>query len=432
MERARAVRATVATVLLGVVFAGSATLVPAANATASPAPSPSSSTGISSATVNARITAKLIQRVRSPRLGKDFSVRIFDPQTRSTIYSRQSLVGQVPASNLKLATAVIALKTLGPASTSTTRVIATTDPATIVIVGGGDPLLTYARINLLAKRTADVLKASPEPMTSVRVKFDNSRFAPFVSPRGWLSTYVPNQVNPVDALSIYGRTTSSPARFATKYFVQRLVAAGVPATYAGQATGAAGTHVTKVVGAPLQTAVNRMLLVSDNNIAETLARNSAIAIGQPATWAGVRASAQAQLAAMGVPMAGVSIIDGSGVSRANRLSAKALVTILRVATSGNPAFAGVQSALPIAGRTGTLKASNKRYTTRPSKCAAGKVFAKTGSLTGVLSLSGIAMAADGKPRLFSIVLNKVSTKNYTRLQIRRSMDVLATTIVGCY
>jgi D-alanyl-D-alanine carboxypeptidase/D-alanyl-D-alanine-endopeptidase (penicillin-binding protein 4) len=365
-------------------------------------------------------------------LGKDFSVRVFDPQTRSTIYSRQSLVGQVPASNLKLATAVIALKTLGPASTSTTRVIATTDPATIVIVGGGDPLLTYARINLLAKRTADVLKASPEPMTSVRVKFDNSRFAPFVSPRGWLSTYVPNQVNPVDALSIYGRTTSSPARFATKYFVQRLVAAGVPATYAGQATGAAGTHVTKVVGAPLQTAVNRMLLVSDNNIAETLARNSAIAIGQPATWAGVRASAQAQLAAMGVPMAGVSIIDGSGVSRANRLSAKALVTILRVATNGNPAFAGIQSGLPVAGRTGTLKASNKRFTTRPSKCAAGKVFAKTGSLTGVLSLSGIAMAADGKPRLFSIVLNKVSTKKYTRLQIRRSIDVLAATIVGCY
>ena len=155
MEKARAMRATVATVLLGVVFAGSATLVPAANATASPAPSPSSSTGISSATVNARIKAKLIERVRSPRLGKDFSVRVFDPQTRSTIYSRQSLVGQVPSSNLKLATAVIALKTLGPASTSTTRVIATTDPSTIVIVGGGDPMLTYGRINLLAQRTAD-------------------------------------------------------------------------------------------------------------------------------------------------------------------------------------------------------------------------------------------------------------------------------------
>ena len=429
MEKARAMQATVATVLLGVVFAGSATLVPAANATASPAPSPSSSTGISSATVNARIKAKLIERVRSPRLGKDFSVRVFDPQTRSTIYSRQSLVGQVPASNLKLATAVIALKTLGPASTSTTRVIATTDPSTIVIVGGGDPMLTYGRINLLAQRTADALKASPTPVASVRVQYDNSRNAPFTSPRGWLSTYVPYQI---DALSIYGHTTSTPARFATKYFVQRLVAAGVPATYAGQATGAAGTHVTKVVGAPLQTAVNRMLLVSDNNIAETLARNSAIATGQPATWAGVRAAAQTQLAAMGVPMTGVSVIDGSGVSRANRLSAKALVAILRVATNGNPAFAGIQSGLPIAGRTGTLKASNKRYTTRPSKCAAGKVFAKTGSLTGVLSLSGIAMAADGKPRLFSIVLNKVSTKKYTRLQIRRSMDVLAATIVGCY
>ncbi len=432
MEKTRAVRATVATVLLCGVFAGSAILAPTANATVSPTPTPSPSTGISSATVNARIKAKLIQRVRSPRFGKDFSVRVFDPQTRSTIYSRQSLVGQIPASNLKLATAVVALKTLGPASTSTTRVIRTADPSTIVIVGGGDPMLTYERINLLAQRTADALKASPTPVASVRVQYDNSRFAPFTSPRGWLSTYVPYQINPVDALSIYGHTTSTPARFATQYFVQRLVTAGVPATYAGQVTGATGTHVTKVVGAPLQTAINRMLLVSDNNIAETVARNSAIATGQPATWAGVRASAQAQLAAMGVPMAGVSIVDGSGVSRANRLSAKALVTILRVATNGDPAFAGVQSALPIAGRTGTLKASNKRYTTRPSKCAAGKVFAKTGSLTGVLSLSGIAIAADGKPRLFSIVLNKVSTKKYTRLQIRRSMDVLAATIVGCY
>ena len=432
MEKGRAARATVATVLLCVVFAGSAVLVPAANATVSPTPTPSPSTGLSSATVNARIKAKLIQRVRSPRLGKDFSVRVFDPQTRSTIYSRQSLVGQIPASNLKLATAVIALKTLGPASTSTTRVIRTSDPSTIVIVGGGDPMLTYERINLLAQRTADALKASPTPVASVRVQYDNSRFAPFTSPRGWLSTYVPYQINPVDALSIYGHTTATPARFATQYFVQRLVAAGVPATYAGQVTGATGTHVTKVVGAPLQTAVNRMLLVSDNNIAETVARNSAIATGQPATWAGVRASAQAQLTAMGVPMAGVSIVDGSGVSRANRLSAKALVTILRVATNGDPAFAGVQSALPVAGRTGTLKASNTRYTTSPSKCAAGKVFAKTGSLTGVLSLSGIAIAADGKPRLFSIVLNKVSTKKYTRLQIRRSMDVLAATIVGCY
>jgi len=432
MEKGRAVRATVATVLLCGVFVGSAILAPTANATVSPAPTPSPSTGLSSVTVNARIKAKLIQRVRSPRLGKDFSVRVFDPQTRSTIYSRQSLVGQIPASNLKLATAVIALKTLGPASTSTTRVIRTADPSTIVIVGGGDPMLTYERINLLAQRTADALKASPTPVASVRVQYDNSRFAPFTSPRGWLSTYVPYQVNPVDALSIYGHTTATPARFATKYFVQRLVAAGVPATYAGQVTGAAGTHVTKVVGAPLQTAINRMLLVSDNNIAETVARNSAIAIGQPATWAGVRASAQTQLAAMGVPMAGVSIVDGSGVSRANRLSAKALVTILRVATNGDPAFAGVQSALPVAGRTGTLKASNKRYTTRPSKCAAGRVFAKTGSLTGVLSLSGIAIAADGKPRLFSIVLNKVSTKKYTRLQIRRSIDVLAATIVGCY
>jgi len=432
MEKVRAVRATVATVLLCVVFAESAALVPAANATVSPTPTPSPSTGLSSATVNARIKAKLIQRVRSPRLGKDFSVRVFDPQTRSTIYSRQSLVGQIPASNLKLATAVIALKTLGPASTSTTRVIRTADPSTIVIVGGGDPMLTYERINLLAQRAADAIKAWPTPVASVRVQYDNSRFAPFTSPRGWLSTYVPYQINPVDALSIYGHTTATPARFATQYFVQRLVAAGVPATYAGQVTGATGTHVTKVVGAPLQTAINRMLLVSDNNIAETVARNSAIATGQPATWAGVRASAQAQLAAMGVPMTGVSISDGSGVSRANRLSAKALVTILRVATNGNPAFAGIQSGLPVAGRTGTLKASNKRFTTRPSKCAAGKVFAKTGSLTGVLSLSGIAMAADGKPRLFSIVLNKVSTKKYTRLQIRRSIDVLAATIVGCY
>lgn len=83
--------------------------------------------------------------------------------------------------------------------------------------------------------------------------------------------------------------------------------------------------------------------------------------------------------------------------------------------------------LPVAGRTGTLKASYGRFTTAASRCAVGKVHAKTGSLGDVVSLAGWTVGADGRVKTFAFVVNGRSST----LALRQNVDMLAATVTGC-
>jgi D-alanyl-D-alanine carboxypeptidase/D-alanyl-D-alanine-endopeptidase (penicillin-binding protein 4) len=138
------------------------------------------------------------------------------------------------------------------------------------------------------------------------------------------------------------------------------------------------------------------------------------------------------LQAARVPITNVRIVDGSGLSRSNRVPARTLAWLMtRGTTSTDARLAGFIDRFPVAGVSGTLAPAYLRYTTWPTRCAAGKVKAKTGSLSGVYSLSGIAIARDGRPRAFSIVANGVPSTASGR-SMRQALDRLAATIVGCY
>ena len=78
--------------------------------------------------------------------------------------------------------------------------------------------------------------------------------------------------------------------------------------------------------------------------------------------------------------------------------------------------------------SGTLAPHYLRFVTNPTRCAAGLIQAKTGSLTGVISLSGFARGADGRVKLFSFLLNRVPST----LTTRRAVDRLAATVTGCW
>jgi D-alanyl-D-alanine carboxypeptidase/D-alanyl-D-alanine-endopeptidase (penicillin-binding protein 4) len=105
-----------------------------------------------------------------------------------------------------------------------------------------------------------------------------------------------------------------------------------------------------------------------------------------------------------------------------------IVRVLSLAFDGaHPDLASLQhNSLAIAGRTGTLAPQYLRYVTAPTKCAAGLIEAKTGSLSGVIALSGFARGADGRTKLFSFLLNDVPSTLKTRLAV----DRLASTITG--
>lgn len=433
--RVRVRRATSGVAAAAVLVAG-LWVAPTANGASERASASATVTPASTlSSVDARIRSKLAERSRDPRLGTDLAMRVTDPGKKLALVSSQASEGQIPASNMKAVTAFVALKTLGPANRPVTRAVTDGALTRLTLVGGADPLLNDERLSALAFRTVQGLAAlSPtgRPPTQIRVYFDDSLFAPHVAARGWRISYVPSQVNPVSALQRLRVTTTTPARDATTAFARSLTARGVRATVVTRSMAGSGASVASLTGLPVQAAIDRMLKTSDNDVAEMLARRSALAAGNSASWVGWRSAALRTLAAAGISTTGLAIEDGSGLSRSNRLTTTALASLMgRVATTVEPSLAGYLKALPLAGKDGTLAASNGRYNTSPTSCAVGRLSAKTGTLSGVIALSGVAIAKDGRPRAFSFVVNNAPSR-YSNLEIRRAVDRLAATVVGCY
>ena len=103
------------------------------------------------------------------------------------------------------------------------------------------------------------------------------------------------------------------------------------------------------------------------------------------------------LQAQGMPMRGLRIRDGSGLSRANRVTSRTLATLLwRMAQ--HPLGAYYQASMAIAGRRGTLR----RYWRGTS--LQGRFWGKTGTLRGVRAVSGILETNNG-PRYVSMIAN---------------------------
>ena len=136
-----------------------------------------------------------------------------------------------------------------------------------------------------------------------------------------------------------------------------------------------------------------------------------------------------------LPLASASEASGSGVSRLDRLTPLALTTVLqRVANAtAYPELASVYygGGLPLAGRSGTLSSGAGRFNTNPTRCAAGRLRAKTGTLFDTIGLSGLAIGSDGRLKAFSILVNSRPQK-YSPLSTRRNVDRMAATVTGCY
>lgn len=102
-----------------------------------------------------------------------------------------------------------------------------------------------------------------------------------------------------------------------------------------------------------------MLTNSDNDIAEALARQTALASGQPASFEGAEKAVTARLAALGVDVSGSRFADGSGLGRSDKVSAGLLTGLLaKAADPERPELRPVLTGLPVAGFTGTLRSRN--------------------------------------------------------------------------
>jgi D-alanyl-D-alanine carboxypeptidase/D-alanyl-D-alanine-endopeptidase (penicillin-binding protein 4) len=355
-----------------------------------------------------------------------------------------------PASSLKLLTTATALELMGPAhrfSTTAVRGPGRRGRGTVVLVGGGDPLLTQAppadasewpeqaTLRDLARRTARQLRA--DGVRRVRLGYDATLFTgPAVSP-AWERDYVPNDVvSPISALWVdEGRDdpdlaarSDDPAAEAAAAFGAELKRAGlrVARRVAPTRAPADAQVLATVRSAPLAQLVQHVIEVSDNEAAEVLLRHAGLAAGRQGSFAGGSAAVRATLGRLGVDMSGVRIHDGSGLSRRNRLTLDSLVQTLQLAASPQQTdLRRVVSGLPVAGFNGSLEF---RFVTT-GQDGRGLVRAKTGTLTGVHALVGTTSGADGVPLVFAAVADRV--RPIDTLDARADLDALTAAIATC-
>lgn len=393
----------------------------------------------------AAVRRALARLVADKKLGRHVAVAV-DQLIDGTSVFAQGADLVTPASTMKLLTATAALAALGPDHRLRTTVVEGATPKQIVLVGGGDPLLgrapatdpTYparADVGTLAVATAKALHGLGR--TSIRLGFDSSLFTGPAVSNEWPASYpVENVVSPISALWVdEGRErpglafrTDNPAADAAQVFARALERDNIEVLGRPMPVVAPGgaTELAVVRSAPLARIVERVLEVSDNEAAEVLFRHVAIAEGQPATFEGGRQAVRSVLGRLGVDTGGQRILDGSGLSRANRLSPDTLLAVLALAASeDHPDLRPVVATLPVAGFSGSLA---YRFDTG-DEAGLGRVRAKTGTLTGVHALAGTVVDLDGTELSFVAVADRVRAKHTVDAQAL--LDEIAAALAGC-
>jgi D-alanyl-D-alanine carboxypeptidase/D-alanyl-D-alanine-endopeptidase (penicillin-binding protein 4) len=305
-----------------------------------------------------------------------------DLGTGRVVYAHNVQTALLPASNEKLVVTYAALEALGPAFRMQTSVLgegrlgaAGIWTGNLVLKGGGDPTLDRAALARLAE---DVRAAGVRRVTGSLVAdeswFDSRRSGP-----AWKAGFVPFESQALSALSIEG---VADAAGTVRLFREALARAGVRVAGGTKIARAGGWPLAVHWSPPLAEILRHMDVVSDNFTAElALKQIGAVVAGEGTTAAGAQV-VRSVLAAHAIPLVGVRIADGSGLSGLDRMTPKALVTILQRGWADREIRSVLFGVLPVSGRDGTLE---DRMSRPPAR---GNVRAKTGTLNGVSALSG--------------------------------------------
>ena len=355
------------------------------------------------------------------RAGASSGAHVVDLGTGRALYSEDASVPRVPASVEKLYTTAAALQRFGPQGTLETEVLGATgvDPRGVLagdlyLRGNGDPSFDAKAAGLLA----DIL-IERTALTEVdgRVIGDESVFDGLRGPpsEGFRTSFY---VGPLSALTFNRGFTgrrrplfqASPPMFAAKAFTAALRRRGVTVRRSARA-GVAPPAALPLAGlnSPgIENLVASMNVPSDNFIAETLIKALGADFGAGGTTSAGAAVVRASAAELGIR---TTVVDGSGLSRSNRTSPKAVVSLLTAMDEGELAEPFERS-LPVAGRTGTLH-DRMRGSAARDACRA-----KTGTLSNVSALAGYCDTRGGGRVAFAFLMNFVYPWSARRLQDR--------------
>ncbi len=353
----------------------------------------------------------------------------------------------LPASTTKLLTLGAALESLGPDRTFTTRVVRGEKPREVVLVGGGDPLLaseplTVAEAESTYPARADVASLALEAAATlggkgrVKVRFDDSLFAGPTDNPAWRRDYVPDDiVSPITALMVDSGVapdgdsrSDDPSLAAARAFASALAAAGLKVIDepARVVVRPGAEELASVESAPLSEIAERILDVSDNEGAEVIGHQVGLATSGTGSFEAGAAGVLATLGGLGIDVSGDVVYDGSGLSRRNRVATTTPLALLQHAAGpGGEAMRSLITGMPVAGFTGSL---TYRFDEGPA-VARGLVRAKTGTLTGVHALAGIAVGRDGQTMAFVFAADRVA--DVDKYDAQDALDNAAAALAAC-
>lgn len=337
-------------------------------------------------------------------------------------------VSVVPASTVKLIVAAVALEVLGADHRfeTTVRIPDVVDgviEGDVYLVGGGDPLLTSDDYpidddSLPAFSTtsldvlADALVTAGVERINGTIIGDGTRYDDEFVIDTWGEGVAFDDAGPYDALLVNDARVryrsgveDDPNAAAAREFARLLGDRGIRVSN-GWGSGQASTLTTvagTVQSAPLSEIVREMLTNSDNNTAELLLKELGFAdSGTGNRFAGLVVIDRV-LREWGVPLDGVRLLDGSGLTPTTQLTCQALLAVLQHARG-----TALPSSLAIAGQTGTLQSEFL------DSAIAGRMFAKTGTLgnpptdeppLASKALAGYVSGGNGSTIEFALILN---------------------------
>jgi D-alanyl-D-alanine carboxypeptidase/D-alanyl-D-alanine-endopeptidase (penicillin-binding protein 4) len=347
------------------------------------------------------LTARLNKSLRSPAVSLDRTGAIaMDALSGEILYAHNATMPLVPASNEKLPVAWTSLILLGPGYRFHTDVVGvgervgTTWQGDLFIVGNGDPTLTTADVRRLAARVG----ATGITRVTGRIRGDESAFDGRRGAPGWKSYFVGGESPPLSALVVdraHGWPALSPPLLAARSLRDALVARGV-SVVGRHALGRAPRRAVTIAvdrSPRLASIVREMDRDRDNFVAELLVKHLGTLDGGVGTTARGARVVLAEMRTAGIPVRGVRIVDGSGLSSLDRLTPAALAGVIRAGLQDPRIGKAFVESFAVAGLSGTLD------TRLPG--LAGIVRGKTGTTDLSCSLSGVI----GDGIVFSVVQN---------------------------
>jgi len=350
-------------------------------------PSASAFDPISAASVFSRLAVE-------PELSNP-SVSLIDVSTGEIVFESNAFSQRKPASTMKILAAAATLKHLQPDQVFTTRVSLGTVPDSIVIDGEFDPWIS------MDHRVATKMNRTSFP----RIAFNS------------LSKVKESSGGSIKKLKVYynGIYANEVASYKAFYKKRGVTAAFIKVSDE-KATSLVSEEILTSESPQVIKMLDWFLLWSDNQLSERMAKIAAKYAGNEFNDEGVAVTFAEILISFGINPAQIVVIDASGLSRQNKVTAHVLAQLLYKIHS-DPVLSRLIESLPVGGESGTLR--NRYIETAPD--AVGLVKAKTGTLTGTVSLAGYVQSGD-REYAFVIIADKIRRTNSASDRARKTLD----------